>query len=291
VISFADEEGARFNTPTFGSKALTGKLDLPAVLDRRDEHGISVGEAMREAGVDPAAIAAAPGWLQRLKGFCEIHIDQCQDVARAGVPLAVVSALAGRMRLEVDVRGQADHSGTTPPHDRHDALAAAARVIVAAQEHGRAASGPRVTTARMLIEPNAATTIASHVRLWVDCRDRDLERLERLRGELESEAGAIARKERVEIALELASRSESREFDSGLRGRLSAAAEAIVGQPVPEHVCYAGHDAGVLAERIPAAMLLVRNPTGVSHSPAEHVALEDAAVAATVVLTALEEQG
>jgi len=289
VISFADEEGARFNTPTFGSKALTGKLDVAAVLERRDEHGITIAEAMREAGVNPETIAAAPGGLPRLQGFCEIHIDQCQDVAKAGVPIAIVSALAGRMRLEVELRGQADHAGTTPPHDRHDALAAAARVIVAAQEHGRAASGPRVTTARMLIEPNAATTIASHVRLWVDFRDREMERLERLRGELEAEATAIARRERVEATIELASRSEGQEFDSGLRSRLLAAARDSLGQPVPEHVCFAGHDAGVLAERIPAAMVLVRNPTGVSHSPAEHVSLEDAASACAVVATALEE--
>jgi N-carbamoyl-L-amino-acid hydrolase len=160
-------------------------------------------------------------------------------------------------------------------------------VIVAAEEHGRAATGPRVTTARMLIEPNAATTIAAHVRLWVDCRDRVMERLERLRGEIEHEAAAIARRERVELSVELASRSEGQEFDSGLRARLLAVAREQVGQPVPEHVCFAGHDAGVLAERIPAVMLLVRNPSGVSHSPAEHVSLEDGAAAASAVVGAL----
>ncbi len=286
VISFADEEGARFNTPTFGSKALAGRLDLPLVLERRDEHGIALGEAMRDAGVDPAGIGEATGWLDWVSAFFEVHIDQCRAVDEAGVPVSIVSALAARRRLEATIRGRADHAGTTPPSERRDALAAAARLLVAADEAADEGD-PRVTTARMLIEPNAATTIAGRVRAWIDARSAQEERIDAWQAELEGRATVLAEGSRTEIELAVASRSPARGFDVSLRRALAEAAEAIAGGAVPEHVCFAGHDAGVLAERVPAAMVLVRNPSGVSHSPAESVDLADAAVAADIVARAV----
>ncbi len=288
VISFADEEGARFNTPTFGSKALTGRLDLPDVLERRDEHGVALGEAMRAAGVDPDRIGDARGWLHRLSAFFEIHIDQCRAVDQAGVPLSIVSGLAARRRLEATVRGRADHAGTTPPQERRDALAAAAVLIVAAGEVA-AGADPRITTARMLVEPNAATTIAALARLWIDARSADVARIDAWQAALEERAAALAAASRTEIDLTIASRSDARTFDGTLRAGLALAAVDVVGRSVPEQVCFAGHDAGVLAANIPAAMVLVRNPTGVSHSPEEVVDLADAAVAAEVVRRIVEE--
>jgi N-carbamoyl-L-amino-acid hydrolase len=277
VVSFADEEGARFNTPTFGSKALAGRLDLPGVLERRDSQGATLRDAMQAAGLEPDAIATAPHWLG-LRGFLEIHIDQTTELARAGRPLGIVSALAGRMRIEAKLNGRADHAGATPRHERHDALAAAARLIVAAEELGDV----RVTTSRIEAEPNAPTTIASRVRLWIDARAPAIEAVDRWRAALEHSAQELAARTNVEIRLQTASRSEGREFSPHLRARLAHASRDALGDEVPELVCFAGHDAGVLAERVPAAMVLVRNPTGVSHSPDEEVDLEDAAVAARV---------
>ena len=140
VISFADEEGARFNTPTFGSKALSGRLDLPAVLDRRDDGDVALGDAMRAAGVDPGGLGDAPSWLEKLRGFVEIHIDQTTELAGAGQPVAVVSSLAARTRLEIRLTGRADHAGTTPRSERRDALSAAAHLIVGAEEAAGAVS-------------------------------------------------------------------------------------------------------------------------------------------------------
>ena len=134
VVSFADEEGARWGTPTFGSKALSGRLDLPAVLSRRDDAGVVLSDAMRLAGVDPDRIADAPAWLSKLAGFIEVHIDQTTELAGAGEPVGLVSSLAARTRLEVLLRGRADHAGTTPRSERRDALAAAARLIVGAED-------------------------------------------------------------------------------------------------------------------------------------------------------------
>jgi beta-ureidopropionase / N-carbamoyl-L-amino-acid hydrolase len=283
VVSFADEEGARFNTPTFGSKALAGRLDLPGVLARTDSEGVSLGTAMEAFGLDPSRIGEAPAWLEKLSGFTEIHIDQSTDVARAGVPVGVVGSLAHRLRLEVDVRGRADHAGTTPSDERRDALLAAARLIVGADRIADELGQLTVTTSRIIAEPNASTTIASRVRLWIDARSEEPGQIDAWLRRMR----AIASEERAQVEVAVASRSRGHVFSEQLRAALAEAGEAVVGRPVPEVVCFAGHDAGVVGETVPAAMLLVRNPTGVSHSPQERVALDDAAVAVEVLGRAL----
>jgi N-carbamoyl-L-amino-acid hydrolase len=293
VVSFADEEGARFNTPTFGSKALAGRLDLPAVLERRDDDGVSLRDAMRAGGVEPDAIGGAPEWLRtRLAGFIEIHIDQTTELARAGEPVGVVSGLASRTRLEVRLTGRADHAGTTPRSERRDALSAAARLIVGAEDLASSLDGDHgpltITASRIITKPNAPTTIAAEVRLWIDARAPGFAAIEAWRARLDSLVGELAEGTGVEIEVSVASRSGAREFAPEVRAALRRACEEVVGHVPPELVCFAGHDAGVLAERVPAAMLFVRNATGVSHSPDENVSLEDAAIAAQVVARALE---
>ena len=288
VIDFADEEGARFNTPTFGSKALAGRLDIAAVLERRDEAGTTVRDAMTSAGVDPARIAEAPAWLPKLRGFFEIHIDQTTELARAGASVAVVRDLVDRLRLEAELCGRADHAGTTPRAERRDALAAAARLIVAAEELSEQYARLTVTTARIVARPNAPTTIAARVRLWIDARSprrADIEawhqQLREWTRQLTDQTGVVAR-------LSVASQSHGVEFDAQLRAGLRTAARTITGENPPEVPCFAGHDAGVLAERVPAAMVFVRNATGVSHAPDEEIDLADAALAAEVVARALQ---
>jgi N-carbamoyl-L-amino-acid hydrolase len=295
VLSFADEEGARFNTPTFGSKALAGRLDLPTVLERRDDDGVSLADAMRAAGVDPGAISGAPDWLGRLAGFIEIHIDQTTELARAGEPVGVVSGLAARTRLEVRLTGRADHAGTTPRSERRDALSAAARLIVGAEDLAGAGSpldgdhGPlTVTASRIITKPNSPTTIAAEVRLWIDARAPSFDAIDAWRAGVDSLVGELSERTGVEISVAVASRSDARKFAPEVREALGRACEGVLGHAPPELVCFAGHDAGVVAERVPAAMLFVRNATGVSHSPAETVSLKDAAVAARVVAGALE---
>jgi N-carbamoyl-L-amino-acid hydrolase len=279
VISFADEEGARFNTPTFGSRALTGVLDL-GVLDRVDVKGIRLADALRAAGVDPAGVPDAPDWLSRLRGFFELHIDQTTELERAGVPAGVVRGLASRMRLRAQIEGRADHAGTTPAADRRDALAAAARLIVAALDGS--GDGLVATASRIEVEPNALTTVPARATVWLDARSPDSERVDAWRAEVEAlDVG-------LPVALSLESRSPGCEFDPRLRSRLVSLSEEM-GARAPEMDCYAGHDAGLIAGRLPAAMVLVRNETGVSHSPAEQVRLEDAAFGAELVLRLLKE--
>jgi N-carbamoyl-L-amino-acid hydrolase len=264
VVDFADEEGARFNTPTFGSRALVGRLDVDDVLARVDDDGVTLRDALAAAGVDPDGLTGAPAWLERLHGFVELHIDQTTELFEQGRPYGVVSGLAARVRLQVDLHGRADHAGTTTMADRSDALADAARLIVTAID----AAGPdmRVTATRMLVVPNALTTVPSHVRLWLDARAP------------EDTAAWEATLPDAEITV--ASRSPATPFDPRVRAALGGGAELV---------SFAGHDAGVLAQKLPAGMVFVRNPTGISHAPEEHVSLDDAAAGATAMLHALEE--
>jgi N-carbamoyl-L-amino-acid hydrolase len=275
VLAFADEEGARFNTPTFGSRALVGRLDVADALARRDDDGVALADAMRSFGADPEALGDAPSWLARLRGFVELHIDQTRDLERLGAPAGAVRGLASRMRLALELHGRADHAGTTRRDERADALAAAARLIVAADELAGDDPDFLVTASRILVEPNAFTTVPARVRLWIDARTPEPARLDAWHEALARHAAGAA----VPVDLRVASSSAGVAFDPAVRDALGE---------LPELVCFAGHDAGILAERLPAGMVFVRNATGISHSPDEHVELTDAAVAASALLRALE---
>jgi beta-ureidopropionase / N-carbamoyl-L-amino-acid hydrolase len=287
VVSFADEEGARFNTPTFGSRALTGRLDVADALGRTDRDGVALGDAMASAGVDPAGLAGAPAALERLHGLLELHIDQTRDVAAAGVPAAAVDGLAARLRLQAELTGRADHAGTTRGEDRRDALVAAARLVVLGDDLAARRPGMLFTAARIEVEPNAPTTVPARVRLWLDARAAEPATVEGWRDELEAQAGELARRTGVQAALRTAAWSPGTAFGDPVRAALAAGlAEATGAPPAPPVVCFAGHDAGVIAAQRPAGMVLVRNPAGISHAPEEDVDLADAAAGATAVLAA-----
>jgi N-carbamoyl-L-amino-acid hydrolase len=276
VISFADEEGARFNTPTFGSRALAGRLDVDGVLRRRDRDGVTLGEALRGAGLDPAALATATAWQERLRGFLELHIDQGTQVAALGTPFAVARGLAARARLRCTFGGRADHAGTTLPADRRDALAAAAGLIVAVE--ALAGDDVRATVGRVDIAPNAPTTIAARCVAWVDVRGRDDGALAAAVERVEDAARAAAGRRGVAVDAVEESHSPAVTFATPLRDALGG----------PEVTCWAGHDSGVLAAEMPAALVLVRNRSGVSHAPEEHVDLEDAAAGVAALVRAVD---
>ena len=285
VISFADEEGARFNTPTFGSRALVGRLDVDDALVRLDDDGVALGDAMAEAGVDPDRLGEAPSWLERLSGFLELHIDQSRDVAAAGKPAGVVTRLAARMRVQAELTGRADHAGTTPREDRHDALAAAAQVIVRADAEAAQRLGMVFTASRLEVEPNAPTTVPSLARLWLDARAPVAEAVTSWRDAVTSQAERLAGEAGVGLDLRTAAWSEGAAFPDEVVEALAFALRPGAARVM----CYAGHDAGVIAAERPAGMVLVRNESGISHSPEEHVSLDDAAVGAQALLAAAEE--
>jgi N-carbamoyl-L-amino-acid hydrolase len=283
VVAFADEEGARFNTPTFGSRALVGRLDIQDAMQRSDVDGERLRDAFLAGGLDPDELASAARWLERMRGLLELHIDQTRDVAHMNAPVAVVSGLAARMRTQAVLQGRADHAGTTQREERHDALAAAARLIVRGEELSE--GGMLFTAARIEVEPNAPSTVPARVRLWLDARAPSADTIQSWRGRLDDCAAVIAREYGVTVELRTAAMSAGAQMSEHVRDVLRDSAEGAAGvASVQEILCWAGHDAGVLAEAVPTGMVLVRNPTGVSHAPEEEVSLQDAAVGANVIL-------
>jgi N-carbamoyl-L-amino-acid hydrolase len=287
VVAFADEEGARFNTPTFGSRLLTGGLDPATVLARRDGEGVTISEAVTRAGFDPHALGADPEALARIGVFVELHVEQGRGLADLEAPVALATGIwpHGRWCLELD--GAANHAGTTGLADRRDPMLVAAAAVSAARAAARS-NDAVATVGRLRVEPNSANAIASRVDAWLDARAPDAARLDQLVAAWERAVEDAAAEHGVGAAIECESRTAGAGFDPGLRDRMSAALrrEGIATALLPTA---AGHDAGVLSAHVPAGMLFVRNPTGVSHSPYERVETSDCVTGVRALAAVLED--
>jgi len=287
VVAFADEEGGRFGLPTFGSRVLAGTLDLPGALRRRDAAGVRLADALTAAGLDPARMGPDPARLAELAGFVELHVEQGRGLAGGGGAVGVGTGIWPHGRWRLDATGEADHAGTTRMGDRRDP----AWTLAAAIERARAqalATGGAATVGRVVVEPNNANSIPARVSAWLDARAPDDGALDRLVDGWWAQVRAAAADHGVRAELRAESRSPAVTFDAGLRRRLGGCLRRLGVAPV-ELATAAGHDAGVLAAAVPTAMLFVRNPTGVSHSPAEHAGLDDCLAGVRALAEALEE--
>ncbi|HEX6256534.1 MAG TPA: allantoate amidohydrolase [Euzebyales bacterium] len=284
VVAFADEEGARFNTPTFGSGLLTGRRVAADVLGRRDAAGTSVEAALRRARVDPDGVGPDPARLWRVTAMVELHVEQGRHLVDAGAGVALCAGVwpRGRWRLHVD--GEANHAGTTALDDRADPMLVAAAATTAARSHA-ARLGCRATIGRVDVTPNAASTVPARVTAFLDARAADDATLDGFYTRWRSDVSAAAAHHGCAATVDLDSRGAATTFDAALVDRL---AERL-GPSVPRIPTAAGHDAAVLAAQVPAAMLFVRNPTGVSHSPHEHADPSDCAAGVTALTDVLED--
>jgi allantoate deiminase len=281
VYAFSDEEGTRFGTAYLGSAAVAGGFD-EAWLSRRDGDGATMAEALRAYGCDPDALAGARRDADELIGYVEVHIEQGPVLERADTPVGVVEAIAGQTRWDVELRGRPGHAGTVPMDGRRDALCAAAELVLAVEDAGRARPGLVATVGELDVLPGAANVIPGVVRLGVDLRHGDdAARTEALEW-LEAEAERIAAEREVELAT-------LPRFDHGavrcspeLVAALERAVRARGVEPL-RLVSGAGHDGVQLAALAPVGMLFVRCAGGVSHDPAESVAEDDVAVALDVL--------
>jgi allantoate deiminase len=286
LIGFADEEGVRYGTAYLGSGVLAGRFD-PAWLERRDADGVTMADAIRAWGGDVDALARAGRDPDDLLGYVEVHIEQGPVLEAEGLPVGVVSAIAGQTRAHVAFEGVAGHAGTVPMMLRRDALCAAAEWILAAERHARARDGLVATIGEASVEPGASNVIPSRARLTLDVRHGDdgvrAAACERLR-ERALEIGA-ARGVGIEweVVQETPAVACSPELSALLADAVAAAGPRVVRLPSG-----AGHDAAVMARLAPVAMLFVRCAGGVSHNPAEHVDAADVAVAVDVTSRFLE---
>lgn len=259
VVNFGDEEGARFGVACGGSRVLTGALAADKALALRDGDGTSLAQALRAAGRDPEDLAADPGALRRVGCFVELHVEQGRGLADLGRPVAVGTAIWGHGRWRFELPGEANHAGTTRLADRRDPTLAHATLVLRARELAQR-HGVLATCGKVRVEPNGVNAIPSLVTGWLDARGADDAAVRAMTADFAAsvaEAGGTFAEE---------SWTPPTAFDAGLAARLSTALDGA-----PDLPTGAGHDAGILAHAgVPAAMLFVRNPTGVSHSPAEY---------------------
>jgi len=272
AVAFSEEEGVRFGVPFIGSRAVAGRFD-PALLTLKDADGISLDEAIRSFGLDPEDIDDAIVDPDSL-GFVEIHIEQGPILESERCGLGVVSRIVGQTRLSLEFAGQANHAGTTPMLMRRDALAGAAEWIAAVEAFAAREEGLVATVGRLAVEPNAANVIPGRTRLSLDVRHAlDAER-EAAVQELLSKAGTIAARRGLTLESTPQMNEPAIPMDERLTAYLVDAVEAA-GFPARTMPSGAGHDAMVMATRLPAALLFLRTPGGISHHPSETVLEED----------------
>jgi beta-ureidopropionase / N-carbamoyl-L-amino-acid hydrolase len=282
VAAFAEEEGARFGVACLGSRLLTGAYDPAAALELRDREGITLAEAMTKADADPESVGPDPGRLARFGAFVELHVEQGRALADLGARVGVANAIWPHGRWRLDVTGEGNHAGTTRMADRRDPMLTFAYTVLAANEEARL-RGAHATIGRVAARPNATNAIPSLVRGWLDARAADVDTLDALVEAVRLRAAERARRDGTAVTMTAESTSGVVEFDPPLRDAIATR----LGAPILP--TGAGHDAGVLSAYVPTAMLFVRNPTGVSHAPAEHATDEDCAAGVTALADVLEE--
>jgi len=286
VIAFADEEGLRFSSTYLGSRAVAGSFEASA-LDRFDPGGVTMAQAISAFGGNPSRILE-DRWQGRLIGYVEVHIEQGPVLEGLGLPVGVVTAIAGQARYRVTFKGSAGHAGTVPMRGRHDALAAAAEFVLAVESEGASREGLVATVGQMSVYPGASNVIPGGAALSLDVRHPDNRiRIESTRQILER-AREIASRRGLETTAELLSDDPSVPCSANLQSLLTKAIEALGLTPV--HLASgAGHDAVPMASLTEVAMLFVRCKGGISHNPAESVTTEDVAVSIDVLGRFLEQ--
>lgn len=300
IVNFGDEEGARFGLACVGSRLTAGRLTKEQAYELRDGDGISLPQAMEAAGYDPDAIGPDPERLARIGAFVELHVEQGRALDLSGDAVGIASAIWPHGRWRYDFAGEANHAGTTRLVDRRDPMLTYAETVLAARREAELA-GAVATFGKIAVEPNGVNAIPSLVRGWLDARAADQDALDAVVTGVETAARDYADRHGIDLTVVRESFTPVVDFSHALRDELSRilgdAAARTTGATgatgpsgkVPVLGTGAGHDAGILSESIPTAMLFVRNPTGVSHSPAEFAAEDDCLAGVRALADVLEE--
>jgi N-carbamoyl-L-amino-acid hydrolase len=266
IAVFPEEEGSRFGVACLGSRLLTGELDPDKARQLKDPDGNTYAEVAAANGQDPRLIGVDYTTLQQLGVFVELHVEQGRGLIDLNQPVAIGSSILGHGRWKLSIGGQGNHAGTTLMKDRRDPMIAAAKAVVGIRDIARKYRDARATVGRLQPVPGGTNVIASRVDLWIDVRHPDDSVTAALIEAIRLNAQTIAAEEGCSASLTVESLSPTVHFDGGLRDRLK---ELLPAAPVLD--TGAGHDAGVLSSHVPTAMLIIRNPTGISHSPGELV--------------------
>ncbi|MEV6754643.1 allantoate amidohydrolase [Streptomyces sp. NPDC051214] len=287
LTNFGDEEGARFGLACVGSRLTAGQLTREKAYELTDASGITLPQAMEAAGHDPSTIGPDPERLARIGAFVELHVEQGRALDLTGDPVGIASAIWPHGRWRFDFRGEANHAGTTRLVDRRDPMLSYAETVLAARREAELA-GAVATFGKIAVEPNGVNAIPSLVRGWLDSRAADQSTLDTVVTGIEKAAREYADRHGIDLDVVRESFTPVVEFEDALRDELGRILGGSTGRALPVLGTGAGHDAGILSGSIPTAMLFVRNPTGISHSPAEFAAEDDCVAGVTALADVLE---
>jgi allantoate deiminase len=276
VVGFSEEEGVRFGMPFIGSRALIGRVD-EALLSRCDGNGTSVRTAIERFGLKPWELTDAVLSPDTI-GYLEFHIEQGPVLESLGLPLGVVEAIAGQTRMEITFFGRSNHAGTTPMHLRRDAVAGAAEWITGVEDTARRTPELVATVGQVQARPGAVNVIAAETRVTLDVRHKSDEIRTNAGAELLQLAETIAARRGLLVRHTVLLNQSAVAMDPFLAQQIETAIRSTGAEP-HRMTSGAGHDAMVLAEKVPAAMIFLRTPGGISHDPAESVTAEDVAKA------------
>jgi N-carbamoyl-L-amino-acid hydrolase len=293
VVDFLGEESNDFGLSCLGSRALAGELGA-ADLDRADGEGVRLGDRYAAFGVDPSGVLAVD-WARRIPLHCyvELHVEQGPVLERKGVPIGVVTAIAGIERLLATFTGRPDHAGTRPMDDRRDAMVAAAEAVLAIEREGCGAPVHGVaTTTRLTTQPDAPNVVPGSVRLRAEMRSIDEPWLTSARRRLIEEIAGQARERGVDVDFAWTSDNEIVQASTEVHDALARAADrnGLAWTPVPSG---ATHDAVHLARLCPMGMVFIPSRDGRSHCPEEWSEFADVAAGVQVLgstLQALDQQ-
>lgn len=292
LVAFNDEEGTRFGTSLFGSSAFVGD-DLTALREREGIDGATLAEAMRSSGFDFEDLAQARA-VDKVGCYVELHIEQGNRLEAQELDAAVVTAIVGVRGYRVELHGEVNHAGTTPMNARHDALAGAARAVLALRHRAVAAGDVTANVGRIDVSPGGSNVVPGTAVFTVDIRSADQERYAELDSLVRSCVAAAASDEGLtaEIVLthEHPPTAMSDELQRVLGERMNAA-----GLRWAAMSSGAAHDAQLLAAHVPAGMLFVPSQGGISHSPMEFTTSQKrergVAVLTDVLRTLCSEEG
>ncbi|GAA5227157.1 allantoate amidohydrolase [Paeniglutamicibacter antarcticus] len=296
ISVFPEEEGSRFGVACLGSRLLTGAINPVRALNLRDANGNTFADVAAANGMDPAGFGRDEAALTLIGDFIELHVEQGKglnseahtDHAGRGPALAIGDTILGHGRWKLSFTGQGNHAGTTLMADRADPMLAAAQMIVAVRATASAQDNARATVGRLEPVPGGTNVIASRVDLWLDVRHPEDAVTAMLVQKIHGQAQRIAAMEGCAVFLTEESLSGTVHFDPVLANALAASVRRTV-PGAPLLPTGAGHDAGVLAAEVPTGMLYVRNPSGISHSPEEHVENDDAHAGVQALADVLED--
>ncbi len=281
VCGFAEEEGVRYQSSHLGSRAVTGLL-TGADLRRTDARGISMADAIRRFGGQPARLKQERLDRSRLLGYIEAHIEQGPVLEEEDVAVGIVTAIAGQSRFQFCFTGQAGHAGTTPMRLRRDALCAAAEFVLAVERYPARKPGLVATVGQIQAEPNVSNVIPGCAALTLDVRHQTDSIRRAADAQFQKVARQIASARRLKVSSELVQQTPSVACSPKLSGSLERAAR-LHQRRIVRLPSGAGHDAAILARVTPAAMLFIRCKGGISHHPDESASRQDVRVALAVL--------